>query len=550
MKKIITFFIIQNILFACVSTHQVGSRSEADYNQRYEIKNPAHHKKLNPVGIGVGLGFATGGAYMAYSNEIIKKVEGQEVKGIPAANIIVGGIVGWGLSEIMNRVIFKQGQYKKVKGEDEMKNWLKQKGNTDIVLDYRNESIKVIKPSVENNFKIQNLTDVYDFNKAFPSTSGVNSANIVEQAIQKFDKNYLIEVYKLYPNTSNNEKLKSRIVFASQNLTDAIQINSMIGLKNISDVSSLELKCYEQAKTLDGIKSFLSVFPNSKYKESSALKFYSSVVDLKTAKEYFALFNTTDVHYIFKNNKFSCVGQINNGLPNGNGYAFYSNNGAYKGEMKNGLRHGKGKYISNFEFDEDYSTKSDFLKYGFSGDYELAVAFFDGTWLNDKREGKGIEYAKNGLRYKGIWVADKLEGTVDIEKPGSQDFWYKATAEYVNGQQVSIDVFIDYYKYPYDGTKEGQIKLNEQLEREERNRKNNCEAKIINENYDEDESCGIKFTVSQVQCPDYSLKYIYYWPGGDCHYSTKKPTYFDGSNKNLETTNLNIAIRRVCGCEK
>ena len=40
----------------------------------------------------------------------------------------------------------------------------------------------------------------------------------------------------------------------------------------------------------------------------------------------------------------------------------------------------------------------------------IAMVKDEGDWVNGKREGKGINYWKNGEKYEGEWKYDKREG--------------------------------------------------------------------------------------------------------------------------------------------
>ena len=62
------------------------------------------------------------------------------------------------------------------------------------------------------------------------------------------------------------------------------------------------------------------------------------------------------------------------------------NNGRYEGQLKQDKMEGQGKY------------------YFKNGD------IYEGEFKNNKREGKGIYYMKNGNKYEGDFKNDKKEG--------------------------------------------------------------------------------------------------------------------------------------------
>ena len=87
--------------------------------------------------------------------------------------------------------------------------------------------------------------------------------------------------------------------------------------------------------------------------------------------------------------------------------------GRYVGQVVNGLREGKGiEYWKNGDrYEGDFrNNKKDgkgilyYNKEPFKGDR------YEGDFRNDKKEGKGIYYFKDGERYEGDFRNDKREG--------------------------------------------------------------------------------------------------------------------------------------------
>ena len=64
----------------------------------------------------------------------------------------------------------------------------------------------------------------------------------------------------------------------------------------------------------------------------------------------------------------------------GKGIFYCSNGEKYEGDWKNNKRDGKGEY---------------FLKDG--------IKIYEGDWKNDKFNGRGIFYYNNGDKYEGDW---------------------------------------------------------------------------------------------------------------------------------------------------
>ena len=90
---------------------------------------------------------------------------------------------------------------------------------------------------------------------------------------------------------------------------------------------------------------------------------------------------------------------------------FYPNGEFYIGEILNGLKNGKGiEYYKNGKIKYDGDWISGKLE-GYGKYYYENDEFYIGQWKNNLRHGKGIEYYKNGyIKYDGFFVNDKFEG--------------------------------------------------------------------------------------------------------------------------------------------
>jgi hypothetical protein len=101
---------------------------------------------------------------------------------------------------------------------------------------------------------------------------------------------------------------------------------------------------------------------------------------------------------VFKSSKGSRVaymGNIEDGMANGNGTGVWASGSVYEGEWKDNMRHGKGV----FEWVDGER--------------------YEGNYLNDKRNGFGIYLWKNGEKYEGEWNDDMRNGFgVIYEKNG------------------------------------------------------------------------------------------------------------------------------------
>ena len=107
------------------------------------------------------------------------------------------------------------------------------------------------------------------------------------------------------------------------------------------------------------------------------------------------------------------IGQVINGLPEGNGVMYIDSGNIYKGEFKNGKYDGKGIYYFNEEPYKGDRYEGDFKNGQRNG---KGIYFcnngdrYDGDFKNDKMDGKGIYYYNNGDRYEGDWKNDKMDG--------------------------------------------------------------------------------------------------------------------------------------------
>ena len=79
------------------------------------------------------------------------------------------------------------------------------------------------------------------------------------------------------------------------------------------------------------------------------------------------------------------VGEINNGVPNGQG-TWSWNNLKYVGEFKDGKRNGKGTFYSSS------GTK------------------YEGEWKDGKKQGNGTITYPDGIKYEGEWKSGKKDG--------------------------------------------------------------------------------------------------------------------------------------------
>ena len=88
----------------------------------------------------------------------------------------------------------------------------------------------------------------------------------------------------------------------------------------------------------------------------------------------------------------------------------------YEGDLNNLCqRHGKGK-----------DTRTTF---------NYCVGVYDGDWVNDKKEGKGIMTFNNGNKYEGMWDYDNMcgKGTMTYANGNKYDGEWKNSHKHGNG---------------------------------------------------------------------------------------------------------------------
>ena len=93
-----------------------------------------------------------------------------------------------------------------------------------------------------------------------------------------------------------------------------------------------------------------------------------------------------------------------------NGSGTWSTDGyVYRGEFKDGLRHGKGtcSWIG-----QKYEYKGEWNSDQFSGEGTLDAYGnkYTGSFLENKKNGKGTQVFKNGNKYEGMWLNNLQHG--------------------------------------------------------------------------------------------------------------------------------------------
>ncbi|SPD72053.1 exported hypothetical protein [uncultured Desulfobacterium sp.] len=110
------------------------------------------------------------------------------------------------------------------------------------------------------------------------------------------------------------------------------------------------------------------------------------------------------------------VGQLEEGVPQGNGNVLFSDGGKYSGEFKNSQLCGQGKMI--FPDGAEYIGQ---FKDGYL-DGQGAITFpdggrYEGGFERDKYQGKGLWFSQSGLSYEGQFKGGKFDGEGVLSLP-------------------------------------------------------------------------------------------------------------------------------------
>ena len=153
------------------------------------------------------------------------------------------------------------------------------------------------------------------------------------------------------------------------------------------------------------------------------------------------------------------VGEVTNGVPNGQGTSTYPNSEKYVGEHKDGNRNGQGtyiysdgeKYVGEWKDGKRHGkgtfTTSDGLKYvgEFKDDNRNGQGTYTwpdgqkyvGEWKDGNRSGQGTLTLPSGNKYVGAWTDDKFNGQGTYTWPDGQKYVGEWKDGNRNGQGTS-----------------------------------------------------------------------------------------------------------------
>jgi hypothetical protein len=102
-------------------------------------------------------------------------------------------------------------------------------------------------------------------------------------------------------------------------------------------------------------------------------------------------------------------GDWENNIRIGNGISTYKNGDVYVGTFIDNKRHGKGKYTSFDKSKYDGDWKND-KRHGKGIMTYEDNSVYEGDWIDNRKNGHGIFYYPNGDMYNGNWQYDKRNG--------------------------------------------------------------------------------------------------------------------------------------------
>ena len=120
------------------------------------------------------------------------------------------------------------------------------------------------------------------------------------------------------------------------------------------------------------------------------------------------------------------IGEVSNGVPNGQGTFTYGSGSKYVGEHKDGRKHGQGtytwsdgsKYVGEFKGDKTHGQ----------GTYTYADGYkYVGEYKDDKRHGQGTFTFPSGEKYVGKFKDTEIWEGTEYDKDGN------VTATYSEG---------------------------------------------------------------------------------------------------------------------
>jgi hypothetical protein len=248
--KTITWLIVMAAMTSgCVSYKPLGSKSTPDYNGRVKVNNAQFEKKKNALGWTFNVGFIGAGGYLGYQSDIVK-VKNKDGVNEPfklggAAVGVLGGVV---VNSICGLIA---GYGKTVEVQDPMK-WIRKSQKGYLYMEGSNSHFTMINPRAEENYKVKNLKDVYDFKTVFPNSKYEN--NVVTTATNVLTRTDLETLISLYPHNQHIEQTKITYIKKSSSFDLAVNAAKKYPVTNVENLM------VDRVETIDNALGFIKTW--------------------------------------------------------------------------------------------------------------------------------------------------------------------------------------------------------------------------------------------------------------------------------------------------
>jgi hypothetical protein len=285
----LVIFLLGLLQVGCVSSKpDAGYISNADYNQRKSVSSAHFDKKLNWVGIGTTAGVTAAGGYLGYQSNLITYYNSDaELQSPRAVNAVVGAATAFGVAMLVNRL---QGDGKRISLTSTGKHTAEFWAGKDYItysVSPGTGSFSYIPRSAEGSYEVRNFSDAELFVQLFPGSAREDA--VVAQAIEVTDREELPALLRMYPQTGEANDLKSAYVQRSTSVQEAIEA----GNRFPTHEQQAEEKAASLVSQVDELDRFASSFPGSNYLPELEKRVAPEVGTLNELKTFLRIFPNT-----------------------------------------------------------------------------------------------------------------------------------------------------------------------------------------------------------------------------------------------------------------
>lgn len=279
---------VASLLQSCyVLKPDSGSVSSADYNQRISITDPHYNRVLSPAGYGAMAASIAAGAYAGMQAKIVQTQKGAVRTDNKPLNAIVGGMIGFGLNMLGNKIFQKE---RKVPVVD-FEKWVKVSNNSYTAISNSDSRYLTIQKSSENKFIVKNYKDAKDFLYAFPNSS--YTGLVVNKAIEILSRNELVQIENITAGELNKTIVRKAIFEKSANTKDVLTASKMYVVAGLNIEALAARKVYEWSD----VTAFSQEYPNSAFRQMVFLNSLKNInrSDYANIIQYFPTFSTIPI---------------------------------------------------------------------------------------------------------------------------------------------------------------------------------------------------------------------------------------------------------------